>query len=261
MSSSVTLLLSSCRNITSQTQNEPRPLPNYIGGMPSNLFMAHGTNFTYFVSCCWLLSLRLLDCRLVNSAAPTIIVTTMQKFQKLKNLKPEILLEKEIALIADEAHRSHGKSTTRNLHGMSFFICRATHDKPFYLELLTGDSRQSSKITYFSFTATPNAKALEMFGVKNSAGEFEPFYTYRQLEVFPNQTLRAQTPSIEQAINEGHIMDVLANYRSVGTLAKLKQKNDNGNVTYDKGHQATYHLINTATDDRYETDRNFTSLR
>jgi len=50
-----------------------------------------------------------------------------------------------------------------------------------FLEFLTGDSRQSARITYFSFTATPNAKALQMFGVKNSVGEFEPFYTYRYM--------------------------------------------------------------------------------
>jgi len=54
---------------------------------------------------------------MVESAKPSIIVTTMQKFQKLKNCRPDIWTRHEIALIADEAHRSHGKRTTRNLHG------------------------------------------------------------------------------------------------------------------------------------------------
>jgi len=57
----------------------------------------------------------------------------------------KMLQKKErIAIIADEAHRSHGKQTTRRLHSF-----------------LGGNSKQASNITYFSFTSTPTTKVSE----------------------------------------------------------------------------------------------------
>jgi len=55
--------------------------------------------------------------------------------------------------------------------------------------------------------------------------------------------------SLEQSVQEGCILDVLSNYHTVGTLAKLTEKAE-ASATYDKGYQATYHLVNTAADDR-----------
>jgi type I site-specific restriction-modification system R (restriction) subunit len=66
--------------------------------------------------------------------------------------------QKTIAIIADEAHRSHGRKSGS--------------------EFLTGFSRQSNRLSYFSFTCTPNFKALEMFGVRNANGAYEPFHSY-----------------------------------------------------------------------------------
>jgi type I site-specific restriction-modification system R (restriction) subunit len=97
--------------------------------------------------------------------------------------------QRNIAIIADEAHRSHGRKSTRTLHGtvafytllrrlviLSLELTRTrTHHK---IEVLTGFSRQSNRISYFSFTCTPNFKALEMFGVRNDKGAYEPFHTY-----------------------------------------------------------------------------------
>jgi hypothetical protein len=47
-----------------------------------------------------------------------------------------------------------------------------------FSEFLTGFSRQSNRLSYFSFTCTPNFKALEMFGVRNANGAYEPFHSY-----------------------------------------------------------------------------------
>jgi type I site-specific restriction-modification system R (restriction) subunit len=56
-----------------------------------------------------------------------------------------IKYKERIAIIADEAHRSHGKQWTRNVH---------TH--------LTGDTTQTQHITYFSFTSTPTPRGMDI---------------------------------------------------------------------------------------------------
>jgi hypothetical protein len=55
-----------------------------------------------------------------------------------------------IAVIADEAHRAHGHSSSEQMHRL--------------LGAAAGGS-QPKHLTYFGFTATPSAKALSMFGV------------------------------------------------------------------------------------------------
>lgn len=48
---------------------------------------------------------------------------------------------------------------------------------------LTGSTRQSATITYFSFTSTPNAKCLEMFGHPTIGRDLlSPFHTYSMAE-------------------------------------------------------------------------------
>ncbi|KAL6056802.1 Type I restriction endonuclease subunit R [Balamuthia mandrillaris] len=157
-----------------------------------------------------------------------VIITTMQKFAKLGKSNPNLIQDLHVAIIADEAHRSHGRSSTRSMH-----------------EFLTGSSRQSANITYFSFTSTPNAKALEMFGVEDS-GTYRPFHTY----------------SIEQSIDDGYTLNVLNNYSSVGTLARVTYRTDGSAAgedhsdptstedIFERGQQATLHLVQTAADDR-----------
>jgi type I site-specific restriction-modification system R (restriction) subunit len=104
--------------------------------------------------------------------------------------------QRNIAIIADEAHRSHGRKSTRTLHGtilcaIYMYVLQSgsleltphnthahTHALHPTTEVLTGFSRQSNRISYFSFTCTPNFKALEMFGVRNDKGAYEPFHTY-----------------------------------------------------------------------------------
>ena len=54
-------------------------------------------------------------------------------------------------------------------------------------------------LSFFAFTATPKRKTLEMFGDERADGTFHPFHTY----------------SMRQAIEEGFILDVLANYNHV----------------------------------------------
>jgi type I site-specific restriction-modification system R (restriction) subunit len=76
--------------------------------------------------------------QLMTSEEPRVIITTLQKFVMLGTVpivsplwwdiasscsiqftkEEDILIDdRRVAIIADEAHRSHGKKATRNLHG------------------------------------------------------------------------------------------------------------------------------------------------
>ncbi|MBP8828764.1 MAG: type I restriction endonuclease subunit R, partial [Desulfobacter sp.] len=60
---------------------------------------------------------------------------------------------------------------------------------------------------YFAFTATPKNTTLEKFGVKQADGQFKPFHLY----------------SMKQAIEEGFILDVLANYTTYKSYYEIQK--------------------------------------
>ena len=69
-------------------------------------------------------------------------------------------------------------------------------------------SGRQSNLSYFAFTATPKGRTLEMFGQLNpETNVYEPFHLY----------------SMRQAIEEGFIMDVLANYTTYQTFWKIEK--------------------------------------
>lgn len=122
------------------------------------------------------------------NGANRVIVTTVQMFQKISELSNFKCSEK-IAIVADEAHRYHGRKLSNYMH-----------------MLLGKNAYQSSNINYFSFTSTPSITSLEMFGtIKEYSLDslYEPFYTY----------------SINQCILDGIILDPLLNYFCIGTDA------------------------------------------
>jgi hypothetical protein len=57
----------------------------------------------------------------------------------------------------------------------------------------------------FGFSATPKPKTLELFGTRRADGKFAPFHLY----------------SMRQAIEEGFILDVLANYSTYKAYWRL----------------------------------------
>src|SRR5690606_24605870 len=59
--------------------------------------------------------------------------------------------------------------------------------------------------SYFAFTATPKGSTLERFGEHRPDGSFKPFHLY----------------SMKQAIEEGFILDVLANYTTYKSYYQL----------------------------------------
>ncbi|WP_282005833.1 hypothetical protein [Propioniciclava sinopodophylli] len=70
-------------------------------------------------------------------------------------------------------------------------------------EALFASARHRGKqknLSFFAFTATPKPKTLDTFGQVGADGHKRPFHTY----------------SMRQAIAEGFILDVLANYTTYG---------------------------------------------
>ncbi|GAM28755.1 hypothetical protein SAMD00019534_119310, partial [Acytostelium subglobosum LB1] len=152
-----------------------------------------------------------------------IVITTMQKFSQLlptlskqqqghSGTPQDALFEtfsfktNSVAIISDEAHRSHGKSTTERLH-----------------EFLVGNVKQTSQITYFSFTCTPTPQCLEMFGVSSGGRDKKPFYTY----------------SMEDALKDNLILDVIENFNtlSVNEGKQLLQQQQQSRKLMDEYYQ------------------------
>ena len=161
-----------------------------------------------------------------------IIVTTLQKFPVIYNLVGDTT-GKAFAVIVDEAHSSQtGQSAMKlkmaladtadalteyaELEGKAEDDLDAANDK-FLQELISAGKHKN--LSFYAFTATPKDKTLEIFGEEWPDGTFHPFHVY----------------SMRQAIEEGFIMDVLANYTTYKTCYKVaKNTPDNPEVPASK---------------------------
>ena len=159
-----------------------------------------------------------------------IIITTLQKFPVI--FKEVRAGNKKFAVIVDEAHSSQTGDSAKKLK-ISLTDVKArleefekiegaeenkrseVEEKIF--EELAAQGKQPN-LSFFAFTATPKAKTLQIFGTPNKSGEFEPFHIY----------------SMRQAIEEGFILDVLANYVTYQTYFQIGKKNLD-NPELDKG--------------------------
>lgn len=142
-----------------------------------------------------------------------IIVTTVQKF-------PFILDElsdfgsKKFALLIDEAHSSQGGKTTAKMHmALSATNSDAAGDESKddsvedLINKLIVSRKMLSNASYFAFTATPKNRTLELFGERYEEGG--------EVQFRPPEEL---TYTTKQAIQEGFILDVVANYTSVDSF-------------------------------------------
>lgn len=140
-----------------------------------------------------------------------IVVTTLHKFSFILDEIGE-LENRNYAVIVDEAHSSQTGSHARNLRRA---LSNSELDED-YLDELEEDidkelyenlekARNTNNLSFFAFTATPKNKTLEMFGYKDKYGQYWPYHSY----------------SMEQAIEEGFILDVLENYITYPTYFKL----------------------------------------
>ncbi|MDY0828458.1 DEAD/DEAH box helicase family protein [Microbacterium sp. BG28] len=156
-----------------------------------------------------------------------IVIVTIQSFEALITAiqtLPE-LQGRRFAVIADEAHSSQTGSTAGALTKVlspdeqAAVAEGAPINSEAYLQWAMEVTAAAPNISYFAFTATPKAKTLELFGrVPEGAGPDatpEPFDLY----------------SMQQAIEEGFILDVLQNY----TPYKVAWKLQHPDADYDDG--------------------------
>lgn len=140
-----------------------------------------------------------------------IIVTTVQKFPFILDGIGADHRDRTFAIIIDEAHSSQGSKTSaamsRALAGIDVVGEEETVEDQ--INRIIEAKKMLPNASYFAFTATPKNKTLEMFGepLPNPQGgtSYRPFHTY----------------TMKQAIQEGFIVDVLANYTPVSSYYKL----------------------------------------
>lgn len=155
-----------------------------------------------------------------------IIVVTLQTFPfVLKQLQNRAeLMNRSFAVIADEAHSSQTGQAAHKLKEV--LSAEELTDFEDGGEVSTDDVLAaqmkawvgSSNISFLAFTATPKAKTLELFGTpfQDADGTIKPrsFHLY----------------TMQQAIEEEYILDVLRNYTTYSTAFQLYQKVQGGEM-------------------------------
>jgi len=137
-----------------------------------------------------------------------IIITTIQKFPfMVKDISD--LSDKRFAVIIDEAHSSQSGSAHDNMNRA--MGQQLNQDEEADAQDKIVQAMQSRKMrgnaSYLAFTATPKPITLEKFGVQQEEGSFKPFHLY----------------SMKQAIEEGFILDVLANYTTLKSYYEIEK--------------------------------------
>lgn len=140
-----------------------------------------------------------------------IIATTIQKFPYIVDTVKE-LNKKHFAVIIDEAHSSTaGKdmaAVTKSL-GSDYSISEdITEDAEDAISREIAKNGKQPNVSMFAFTATPKPTTLQLFGRVNTKGQREAFHIY----------------SMKQAIEEGFILDVLANYTTYDTFYRINKE-------------------------------------
>jgi len=166
-----------------------------------------------------------------------IIVSTLQKFSVIADAI-ELYPDRHYAVIIDEAHSSQTGEAARSMRkALSLseaeefdnkhegeddfeesvlqwgyqqgYIEPESEDVDAQLQADTVRKGNKTNVNFYAFTATPKAKTIELF-CERSAGMKGPFDSY----------------SMEDAIKEGFIMDVLQSYTSFSRYYKLVQRGD-----------------------------------
>jgi len=131
-----------------------------------------------------------------------VIVTTLHKFSYLKEVMNSS--DKRICFIIDEGHRSHGNTLNENMtdavtakHDAEQIESEQTESEQLMAEV---SEKSFPNIAFIALTATPSDMALQKFGNSQKA-----FDTY----------------SMDEAIQEGYILDVVKNLVPYDTISKL----------------------------------------
>lgn len=152
--------------------------------------------------------------RLALAHNKRVIICTVQTFPFVLKAVQD-MSAKRIAFIIDEAHSSQSGDAAASMNAL--FADQTLIDLPKdedgqistedLLNYLIEQRKMLKNASYFAFTATPKNKTLETFGVRQPDGQFYPFHTY----------------SMQQAIEEEFILDVLQNYTTYQSYYKLRK--------------------------------------
>jgi len=160
-----------------------------------------------------------------------IIIVTIQTFPHALESIGELddVSKRSFAVIADEAHSSQTGEAAKKLREALGITDTAKGDEGEAVSaeeaLLAQMSKRaaSKNISYFAFTATPKPKTMELFGRIGADKKPTPFHVY----------------SMQQAIEEGFILDVLQNYTTYEIAYKLATITDKaGEVVVPTGEAA-----------------------
>ena len=177
------------------------------------------------------------DLREAIESKKNIIVTTLQKFSVIEN-SIKHFQDRKYAVLIDEAHSSQNGESSRNMRA----VLSADDEKfsPLFLdgpdeetegkdyideatelyETICQEAKRKgnrANISFFAFTATPKEKTMRLFSEKDEDNQWRPFDEY----------------TMEQAIKEGFILNVLENYTSFNRYYKLVQLKSAEDKEYD----------------------------
>jgi type I restriction enzyme, R subunit len=151
----------------------------------------------------------------LDDATSKVVISTLQKYPFiLDKIAGMGLNERRYAIIIDEAHTSQGGDAANRIkEALGENSTREEdEDEATYQTRVRG---KQPNLSYFAFTATPTSPTLKLFGTwdadrlnphNGSPGMYVPFHVY----------------SMRQAIEEGYILDVLANYLTYDTKWRLR---------------------------------------
>ena len=138
-----------------------------------------------------------------------IVITTVQKFPYVLDDIGNDHRDRKFAILIDEAHSSQGGRTAAQMNmSLSQKGEEEGEDTEDQINRIMETRKMLSNASYFAFTATPKNKTLQVFGEPYPEGDavkHRPFHSY----------------TMKQAIQEGFILDVLANYTPYKSLYNL----------------------------------------
>ena len=154
-------------------------------------------------------------------AGTPIVVVTLQTFPYAQELilSETSLKDRRFAVIVDEAHSSTGGSAAADLR----YVLTGEREEDW--ERLSTEERLVARQTarrppanasYFAFTATPKHSTLSLFG----RGELDPAAALSN----DNKPVEFHAYTMQQAIEEGFILDVLQNYTTYKTAFRLSDR-------------------------------------
>jgi len=137
-----------------------------------------------------------------------IIITTIQKFPFIVDGIAD-LSDRRFAVVIDEAHSSQSGTAAGKMNQAMGMKQNEEEQEDGQDKILKAMQARKMKgnASYLAFTATPKNATLERFGNKEDDGSFKPFHLY----------------SMKQAIEEGFILDVLANYTTYKSYYEIEK--------------------------------------